>query len=170
MVEPLAGLTIVRPLLGLRREELRGYLRARGRPWREDPSNQHLTTKRGWVRHWLLPTIEERIGLDPAARIARAGELLEAESAALRQAATLLLEELRLPAPPPLLARLALAHPIWRAPGRSYGGNCCASGFGRCAEGRTRRATKRFRKRCILPKELTGGRRCAQSNGCTSCN
>ncbi|MCD9148404.1 tRNA lysidine(34) synthetase TilS [Pseudophaeobacter flagellatus] len=34
------GITLIRPLLGLRRAELRAYLRSRGQTWIEDPSNQ----------------------------------------------------------------------------------------------------------------------------------
>lgn len=34
------GITLIRPLLGLRRAELRAYLRSRERTWIEDPSNQ----------------------------------------------------------------------------------------------------------------------------------
>lgn len=54
---------VVRPLLGLWREETRGWLEERALPFREDSSNPD--TKRGLVRDRILPLLEE---LDPRAR------------------------------------------------------------------------------------------------------
>ena len=54
---------VVRPLLGLWREETRAWLAERGLPYREDSSN--ADTKRGLVRERILPLLEE---LDPRAR------------------------------------------------------------------------------------------------------
>jgi tRNA(Ile)-lysidine synthase len=112
-VELIDGLTVVRPLLGVRRGELREWLRARGLEWSDDPSNAALNTKRGWVRHVLLPAIRDRIGLDPADRIVRAAELIDSEAQALADASTLLLRAMRLPAPPPAGDRLDLTSPLW---------------------------------------------------------
>jgi tRNA(Ile)-lysidine synthase len=71
--------TLLRPLLEFRRDELQAYLRERGIAWFEDPSNQDLDLRRNRVRHRLLPRIKEEFGLDPvpaAARLGRqAGEL-----------------------------------------------------------------------------------------------
>jgi tRNA(Ile)-lysidine synthase len=53
---------VVRPLLGLRREETRAYCRAEGLTFREDTSNPG--TKRGLVRDRVLPLLRE---LDPRA-------------------------------------------------------------------------------------------------------
>ncbi len=50
-----------RPLLELRRADLRAWLKAKGRDWREDPSNQDTGPLRNRVRHELLPLAEERI-------------------------------------------------------------------------------------------------------------
>jgi tRNA(Ile)-lysidine synthase len=50
----------VRPLLGVRREALRVWLRERGLAWREDESNTDTRFERNWVRRELLPVIEER--------------------------------------------------------------------------------------------------------------
>ena len=47
----------VRPLLGFAREELRGYLRATGREWEEDPENRNPRYRRSRVRHGLLPAL-----------------------------------------------------------------------------------------------------------------
>jgi tRNA(Ile)-lysidine synthase len=47
------GVTIVRPLLGVRRQVLRDLLRARGVTWREDASNASLEQQRNRVRALL---------------------------------------------------------------------------------------------------------------------
>ena len=54
---------VVRPLLGLWREETRAYCEERGLPYREDSSNPE--TKRGLIRDEILPLLER---LDPRAR------------------------------------------------------------------------------------------------------
>ena len=54
---------IVRPLLGVWREETRAYCDERGLPYREDTSNPG--TKRGLIRNEILPLLEQ---LDPRAR------------------------------------------------------------------------------------------------------
>jgi len=57
-------ITVVRPLLGLRREEVRRLLTANELEWREDSSNQSSAFKRNRVRNELLPRIEEACGAD----------------------------------------------------------------------------------------------------------
>jgi tRNA(Ile)-lysidine synthase len=54
---------VVRPLLGLWREDTRAYCDERGLPYREDSSNGE--TKRGLIRDEILPLLER---LDPRAR------------------------------------------------------------------------------------------------------
>jgi len=54
---------VVRPLLGLWREETRAYCEEHGLPYREDSSNPE--TKRGLIRDEILPLLER---LDPRAR------------------------------------------------------------------------------------------------------
>ncbi len=49
-----------RPLLGVRRAELRRYAEASGLDWVEDPSNQDLGRDRNFLRHRVLPRIAER--------------------------------------------------------------------------------------------------------------
>ncbi len=58
MFRPLgAEAVIARPLLGVRRAELRKLLTAIGQPWRHDQSNDMSHWKRNWIRNELLPTI-----------------------------------------------------------------------------------------------------------------
>ncbi len=49
---------VVRPLLGVRRAELRAYLRAKKQSWREDATNQDTTRTRARIRKKLLPLLE----------------------------------------------------------------------------------------------------------------
>jgi tRNA(Ile)-lysidine synthase len=53
------GGRIVRPLLQVSRAEIVAYLEWRGRPWREDSTNQELTFTRNRVRYTLLPQLRE---------------------------------------------------------------------------------------------------------------
>ena len=60
-IYPVSGQAgcIVRPLLDIRREELREYLREKGQPWREDSSNRDVTRQRARIRERLLPVLAE---------------------------------------------------------------------------------------------------------------
>ena len=51
---------LVRPLLGLRRAELRAGLSEIGQDWREDVSNLENRYQRNWLRGELLPMIRDR--------------------------------------------------------------------------------------------------------------
>jgi len=57
-------LVLARPLVGLRREEVRRILSDRGLSWREDQSNQSARFTRNRVRHALLPTVREVCGAE----------------------------------------------------------------------------------------------------------
>jgi len=75
--QPLGDLTLVRPLLGIRREELRRYLTERGLAWREDGSNAEPFAIRNRIRHEALPllsSITGRDGVPALVRTAEAGE------------------------------------------------------------------------------------------------
>jgi tRNA(Ile)-lysidine synthase len=49
---------VVRPLLGVRRAELRAYLRWRKQKWREDATNEDTSRMRARIRKKLLPLLE----------------------------------------------------------------------------------------------------------------
>lgn len=84
---------VVRPLLCLRRAELREFLRERDQCWREDSSNQDELFTRNRLRGRLLPLIAEDFGdsalehLADVADIARAEEELWSKSTEVRPAA-----------------------------------------------------------------------------------
>jgi len=50
---------VVRPLLGVRRAELRAYLRSKKQKWREDVTNLDTTRMRARIRKKLLPLLEK---------------------------------------------------------------------------------------------------------------
>jgi tRNA(Ile)-lysidine synthase len=51
--------SVVRPLLGVRRAELRKYLRAKKQNWREDATNRDTARTRARIRKKLLPLLEK---------------------------------------------------------------------------------------------------------------
>jgi len=56
-IYPIKG-QVSRPLLALRRSELREYLARLGQVWREDASNQDTSRLRARLRHQILPVLE----------------------------------------------------------------------------------------------------------------
>jgi tRNA(Ile)-lysidine synthase len=59
IVDSPSGGAIVRPLLQIRRNELRDYLHERGQGWREDATNADQTRLRARIRAQLLPVLEK---------------------------------------------------------------------------------------------------------------
>jgi tRNA(Ile)-lysidine synthase len=55
---PESELQIIRPMLGLRREEINEYLRERKLEYRTDHSNESLQFTRNHIRHEVLPLLE----------------------------------------------------------------------------------------------------------------
>jgi len=75
------GLTLLRPMLALRRSELELYLRDLRQDYRSDESNANLEMTRNWLRHRALPVLRERFPHvdDAVLRLARqAGEATDA--------------------------------------------------------------------------------------------
>lgn len=70
----VSGVRLLRPLLELRRAELRAYCRARSLPFVDDPTNEDPRYLRNRVRHALLPLCEE-IAPGSTAALARLAEL-----------------------------------------------------------------------------------------------
>lgn len=73
------GLQVVRPLLGIWREELDAYLRKQKIRFREDHTNQETVHMRNRVRHQILPMLEGQFGREIAKPIWRTCDLLAAE-------------------------------------------------------------------------------------------
>ncbi len=74
-------LAIVRPVLEIRREELREWLRSRGLRWCEDPSNSNEAIPRNEVRQSILPALARRgSGMEQTVRqLARSADILREE-------------------------------------------------------------------------------------------
>ena len=67
---------LVRPLLDVSREDLRGLLEARGEPWIDDESNADIANPRNRVRHRVIPELDAAYGGPTSAAIARAASLV----------------------------------------------------------------------------------------------
>ena len=58
-IHPVAG-PVIRPLLSVRRSELRRFLRAQKQTWREDATNRDTKRMRARIRKKLLPLLEKQ--------------------------------------------------------------------------------------------------------------
>jgi tRNA(Ile)-lysidine synthase len=65
---------LVRPLLPLRRREIRQDLEALGQAWCEDSTNQETQYSRNRIRHQVMPLLEESVNSSATEHIARCGE------------------------------------------------------------------------------------------------
>lgn len=87
----LTGATsLTRPLLFTTRQAIVAYLKSIGQSWREDDTNQELGPTRNWLRHQLLPSIEDRIPASDAALCRLAKQASEANEVILQLASKLL--------------------------------------------------------------------------------
>ena len=68
-------LTLVRPLLGVSRHEVRAYLEALRQPFRDDASNADLSRTRARIRHDLLPKLAAEYNPGVSLALARLGSL-----------------------------------------------------------------------------------------------
>jgi len=82
-IHPVAG-HIVRPLLDVRRAELRAYLRSRKQVWREDVTNRDVTRTRARIRKKLLPLLEKEFQPAVVEHLTTLAELAREDEAFLR--------------------------------------------------------------------------------------
>jgi tRNA(Ile)-lysidine synthase len=85
---------LIRPLLGISREQVLAHLQARGLPWREDPTNAQTAFLRNRVRHELIPYLESRVNPRIRETLARTAALLQEEAELLDEGASALLVRL----------------------------------------------------------------------------
>jgi tRNA(Ile)-lysidine synthase len=90
---------ILRPLLGVRRDELIAFLESRNQPWRTDSSNDDDAYTRNRIRHQLLPLLR---GYNPAIdqALANLGELAREDEARWQSELRRILPQLLLPGRP----------------------------------------------------------------------
>jgi tRNA(Ile)-lysidine synthase len=74
---------VVRPLLGVRRAELRAYLKAKKQTWREDATNRDTTRMRARIRKKLLPLLEKQFQGAVVEHLATLAELAREDEAFL---------------------------------------------------------------------------------------
>jgi len=90
-VEGFAALVLARPLLGLSRDQLRAYLKARGQAWLDDPMNEDTAFDRVKIRKTLDALTGSGLTVAriaaAAAHLARARESLDVMTAAVVQRA-----------------------------------------------------------------------------------
>jgi tRNA(Ile)-lysidine synthase len=72
---PLGHATLLRPLLGIRREELLAYLADLEQPCRHDASNADLRFTRNRIRHELLPRLRRHFNPEVVDALLRLGSL-----------------------------------------------------------------------------------------------
>jgi tRNA(Ile)-lysidine synthase len=72
-IHPVTG-CVMRPLLGVRRAELRAYLKLHAQKWREDASNQDATKNRARIRKTLIPLLEKSFQPKVVAHLAALAE------------------------------------------------------------------------------------------------
>ena len=72
---------LVRPLLDIRRGELREYLGSVGQTWREDASNRDTQRLRARIRHQILPLIERELQPAIVAHLRRLAEMAREDEA-----------------------------------------------------------------------------------------
>ena len=77
-IHPVAG-AVVRPLLEVKRAELREWLRGTGQTWREDATNADTTRMRARVRAQLLPLVERDFQPRVTEQLCRLAELAREE-------------------------------------------------------------------------------------------
>jgi len=69
------AVTLIRPLLALRRRDVFHYVRARSIPYRQDASNHDLARTRNAIRHQILPQLEAAVHPQTTESLLRLGRL-----------------------------------------------------------------------------------------------
>ncbi len=84
-----SGLIVIRPFLGVTRQEIEGYLRKKKVRWVNDPSNRSRRFTRNSIRHDLIPFIEKYFSPDIKRALARLAATSAEEHAYIDAEATL---------------------------------------------------------------------------------
>ena len=75
----LRNKAVVRPLLGVRRQDIEAYLSEIKQAWREDSTNRELRHTRNRLRHEILPRLEHEINPRVREALAEAAEIARSE-------------------------------------------------------------------------------------------
>jgi tRNA(Ile)-lysidine synthase len=90
-IHPETGI-VFRPLLKVRRADLRSYLRSLNQRWREDATNRDTTRTRARIRHKLLPFLEKQFQGAVVEHLGQLSELAREDDAWLETSAELHLQ------------------------------------------------------------------------------
>jgi tRNA(Ile)-lysidine synthase len=74
------ALTVVRPLLGITRQQIDGYLKIHRHKFRDDATNETLLPLRNRIRHRIIPYIEKQLGRNVCRALWRAAVVASDES------------------------------------------------------------------------------------------
>ncbi len=89
-LRPRSG-KVLHPLLCFSKKELQDLLVEAQIPWREDSSNQELNYRRNWIRHKLLPLLEQEINPQISTSLGTQAEIFaDAEDMILKRMKSLL--------------------------------------------------------------------------------
>ena len=89
-LRPRSGI-VLHPLLCFSKKELQDLLVEAQIPWREDSSNQELNYRRNWIRHTLLPLLEQEINPQISTSLGTQAEIFaDAEDMILKRMKSLL--------------------------------------------------------------------------------
>lgn len=91
---PGARRWVIRPLIDIRRQELRDYLASIGQPFRDDESNRDVTIPRNRIRHRLLPFLADEFSPRITDVLAREAEIARYDDDRLQQEAIDLLDSI----------------------------------------------------------------------------
>jgi tRNA(Ile)-lysidine synthase len=87
-IHPESG-SVFRPLLKIRRADLRAYLRSRRQPWREDATNRDTKRTRARIRLRLMPLLEKQFQPSVIAHLCQLADLAREDDAWLESSAEL---------------------------------------------------------------------------------
>ena len=87
-IHPQAGV-IFRPLLEIRRSELRKYLKSRRQSWREEASNRDVKRMRARIRRKLMPFLEKQFQPGLTERLSQMAAMAREDEAFLQETANL---------------------------------------------------------------------------------
>jgi len=93
-IHPTTSDGIARPLLNVRRGELRKYLRAKKQNWREDKTNRDISRQRARMRKKLLPLLEKQFNPKTVEHLGMLAQLALQDEAFLSALARARCEEL----------------------------------------------------------------------------
>ena len=100
-IRPMEGtnddVLLIRPLLGVSKDEVLEFLRDRRIDYRVDRTNQDTKLLRNWIRQRWLPQLKERVDAQLPSRLAKEAELIRDEDAFLESLARRDLERIRGP-------------------------------------------------------------------------